>query len=231
MRRPEKEEIPYILAIVVTSFGILYNIFPVSISNVLILLGIDLLLSMAWKRSMVLSRVETLLKRERFFIDRGSLSGLSERLRKAKKSIWTMSESFGQLIGVDIGLLERKYEEGCEIRILMLNPDAIKGKMMSNKDEISLKGHLETSINIVGKYNEKSEKGGVIKARLLPFEPGFGLFITDGDSSEGEIKVELMLKGTTPHEWPNTIVTRKEGKTYDQLMKHFKKLWELSAPI
>lgn len=86
MRRPEKEEIPYILAIVVTSFGILYNIFPVSISNVLILLGIDLLLSMAWKRSMVLSRVETLLKRELFSLTEVHSLAYQNVLERRKKA-------------------------------------------------------------------------------------------------------------------------------------------------
>ena len=231
MRKPEKKEIPYLFAIILTSFGILYNFFPISTSNILILLGIDLLLSMAWKRSLILSRIENLLKKEKIFIDRGELPSLSERLEKAKKSISIMSEYFGRLIGVDFGLLEGKYNEGCEIKILLLNPKSVKTRMMSNLDPVSLRGHLKTAIKIIGNYKDRSEKGGVINGRLLPFEPGFGLFIIDGDSPEGEIKVELMLKGTTPSYWANVIIDRKEGKRYEQLMNHFKELWELSDPI
>ena len=234
MRKPKKEELPYIFSIIVTSFGILYNFFPLSTPNIIILLGIDVLLIMALQRSLVLLRIETYLRKERepkFFIDRGALPGLSERLERAKKNIWIMSESFGHLIGVDFGLLERKYTEGCEIRLLLLNPNVIKDKMMSNLDKDGLRSHLKTSINIIRKYKGKSTKGGVISGRLLPFEPGFGLFIIDEDSQEGEVKVELMFKNTTPYEWPNVIITRKEAKRYDQLTKHFKELWNLSDPI
>lgn len=231
MRWPRKEEIVYVLSIIVTSFGILYNFFSLSTPNIMILFGIDVLLIMAFQRFSILSRIETYLKKERFFIDRSELPSLSERFEKAKKSIWIMSESFGRLIGVDFGLLERKYNEGCEIRILLLNPKKIAKKMMSRLDEDGLRGHLETSINIIRKYKGRSEKGGVINGRLLPFEPGFGLLIIDEDSPEGEIKVELMLTGTYPHEWPNVIVTKEEGKRYNQLIEHFKELWKLSDPI
>ena len=231
LRWPRREEIPYILSITVTSFGIAWNFFPLSTSNIIILLGIDSLLVMALQRSSILSRIETCLKKDKFFTGRSKLPSLSERLEKAKKSIWIMSESFGRLIGVDYSLLERKYEEGCEIRILLLNPEKITKRMMSRLDEKSLRAHIETSITLIKKHKSKSEKGGVINGKLLPFEPGFGLFIVDEDYPEGAIKVELMLTGTPPPEWPNVIVTKREGKTYNQFKKHFTKLWELSDPI
>jgi len=231
MRLPKKEEIPYIIPIVVTSLGIIYNFFPISISNILILLGIDFLLSIAWKRFLTLLKIESLLKKEKFFIDRGALRRLSERLEKAKNSIWIMAESFGSLIGVYSDLLIKKYHEGCEIKILLVNPKIIKSKMMSNLNKNDLRTQIQTSINFIKKFKDKSDKEGIINGRLLPFEPGFGLFIIDGDSLEGEIKVELMLKNTSPDYWPNVIITREDYERYAQLIKHFNKIWDISDPI
>lgn len=232
MRRPRKEDIPYIFAIIVTSIGILYNLFPLSTPNVLILLGIDVLLTMAWQHSSVLSRIEIFLKREKFFIDRNELPSLPMRIAVAKKSIWIMAQSFGQLLGVSFRLLAKSYEEGCEIRILLLNPKIVKDKMMFHLPTDVLRNHLKASIVILRKYKEiKSEKGGVISCRLLPFETGFGLFIVDAEESEGKIKVELQLKKQDPYDWPNVIITRKEPKRYEQLKEHFEALWGMSDPI
>ncbi len=232
MKRPRKEDIPYIFAIVVTSIGILYNLFPLSTANVLILLGIDVLLTMAWHHSSVLGRIEVSLKREKFFVDRNELPRLPMRLAEAKKSIWIMAQSFGQLLGVSFRLLERCYEEGCEIRILLLNPKIVKNKMMFHLTTDILRSQLKASIAILRKYKGmSSEKGGVISGRLLPFETGFGLFIRDAEEPEGEIKVELQLKKQDPYEWPNVIITRKDPKRYGQLKEHFEALWEISDPI
>ena len=229
--KPKKEELPSLSLIIVTAIGILYSLFTLSLEIAFILIGIEALLWMALSRDSTISRIEAFLKKEKFFIYREKLLPLPERLEKAKKSIWIVSQTFTILIGTYSHLLEKKYKEGCDIRILLLNPKKIKSKMMSNLDKDVLKDQLNSSIKIIKKYKERSEKNGVINGRLLPFEAGFGLFIIDGKEPEGQIKVELILKNTGPAEWPNVMITRKEGKIYNHLMKHFSALWELSDPI
>ena len=187
---------------------------------------------MAWQHSSVLGQIEASLKREKFFIDRNELPRLPMRLAGAKKSIWIMAQSFGQLLGVSFRLLESRYEEGCEIRILLLNPKIVKDRMMFHLTTDILRSHLKASIDILRKYKGiRSEKGGTISGRLLPFETGFGLFIKDVEEPEGEIKVELQLKKQDPYVWPNVIITKKEPKRYKQLKEHFEALWAMSDPI
>ena len=224
-------DIYYIIPIIITTYGFFINLVPLSKSNALLFLGIDVLLVITWKQISFLTRIESFLKKK-IFIDRDDLPNLKERINRAKKSIWVMAQSHARLVGVDFGILEKKYNEGCDIRILLLNPDAIKNKMMSNWTEDDLRRQIDTSINILKNYKGKSQNGGCIESRLLPFEPGFGLFIIDGESQDGEIKIEFMLKGITPMEWPNHIIRRDEdSRRYDQFLKHFVKIWDISDPI
>jgi len=185
------------------------------------------------ERHGILLRVENLLKKEKFFVDRQDLPHVSERLKKAKRSIWISAITFGYLIGVESGLIERKYEEGCEIKILLLNPNKVSetGKVIGVNEEL-LRSQIQSSIDYLGKFKDKrSRKKGIIQAKLMPSFPGFGLFIIDADAPDGEIKLELVPCESIPAERPNVIITRKEAKRYDQFKEHFDKLWELSEPI
>lgn len=230
--KPKKEEIPYLFAIIITSVGIIYNFFPLSISTILILFGIDSLLWICLLQISKISKIENLLEKKKFFIDRKQVPSLSERLGTSKKSIWILGRRFSTLISTHFSLLEREFNKGREIRILMLNPKKIGSKIMSDLSPDLFKKQIHNSLEIISKYiGKRSERGGTILCRLLPFDISYGLFIIDGNELEGNIKVEMMIKGTDPSEYPNVIITRKESKRYSQLLTHFTELWKISDPI
>jgi hypothetical protein len=183
----------------------------------------------------ILKRIKDLVEKEKeLFRDRSEFP-LTEYLEKAKESIWVSAVSFGSLLNVDSDLIKRKYDDGCHIRVLLLRTDKTQetAKMCRGEvEEATLTRQIATSIEFLKKLNDtKSKKGGAIEAKFLPSFPGFGVSIIDGDTSEGEIKIELIPCGSAPYKRPNCFVTRKDPKRYEQLIEHFNNLWQVSEPI
>lgn len=228
--------LPLILSIIVSLIDYVFITTAIPL-NLLLFFFQYVAFSVILERHTILIDIEKLLKKERgtFFVDRKNLPGLSELIDTPKKSIWIEAVSYGKLCGSDRGLLIRKYDEGCKIKILLLNPVHAKeaSLMIQNLDVKTIQNQIEDAIRFLSEYrNKKSEKGGTITGKLLPSTPGFGIFIMDGDTDNGEVKVELMPCGTLPAEGPNVIITKSQDpKRYKQFIEHFNKIWEKSDPI
>jgi hypothetical protein len=225
--------LPPILSLIVTFFEFIFMATSLPM-NILLFIFQYIAFSVVLERHTILADLLKLAReRTAVFVDREHLPGLTEVVGKANKSLWIEAISFGRLCS-ERQLLANKYKDGCEIKLLLLNPKHATeaSKMIQNLDETTMQHQIEDTIRFILKSKEKSPKGGIITGKLLPSNPGFGVFITDGDTDNGEVKVELMPCGTLPAEGPNVIITKSQDlKRYRQFIEHFNNLWEKSDPM
>ena len=217
------------------SFILPYLQIPISIPEAVILLLLQFVAAtLVVERWKTLSNIQGVLLSRIGFVSREELEPMSKRIGDARKSIKISAISFAHLVGIEGPSLRTKYEEGCEIKILLVNPDkSEEACKMGDWDKTASANQINDSIAFLCKFKgQTSGKGGSIEARLLPSFPGFGVLILDEDTEQSTAKVELIPCGVQASKRPNYVFEKRNHyDLYRMFCEHFDKLWRVSDPI
>lgn len=170
---------------------------------------------------------------EFFFKDRESLQKIEERVEEAKNEICMTGISLTEIIGTHLSLLQKKLDEGCRVKLLLLNPYSETVKLAAKitspeKSAKALRSQIETSLKIVEPLTKQYRK---LAIRLLDDYPPFSLFLVDSEKPYGKIKVELYSYKSSPSERVHFFLHKSDKYWYSHFHDQFLKLWKSSKKL
>jgi hypothetical protein len=134
--------------------------------------------------------------------------------------------------------LKQKRDSGCHIRLILTNPanrivaDLIAQRLPeASSPEIAI-AHSQTAASALGKIVGTHPSGGSLEARVLDTLPPFGLFIIDGDTPNGTIRVELYPDNCPVPDRPVfELHASRDGDWYTFFYNQFETLWHKAAAV
>jgi len=164
---------------------------------------------------------------------RRMLKPLEDRLQSSKEIIITGGSLF-RLSSEYVGLFESLLKDGCNIKLLMLNPESNSAKLTAENivyeigDFESYKNHINSSLKNFGKLKEKYPEN--LSIRTSDFLPSFSLFGIDVTKPNGNIMVELYTHDVPTRERPHfNLLQQREPFWFEFFHKQFQKVWGKSV--
>lgn len=176
---------------------------------------------------------------ETFYANRSELPPFGEYIQGTKHEIFAVGACLGYVIAVQLGLLVRKAEEGCSIKLLLMAP-TIEGRRNPLVDEVS----KIALVPDIGKMIHFSLQrildatdylapavAGRIEVRVHSELPTCVLMFLDPRSATGRIRVELLPHRFDATDRPSFELRRQAGgRLYELLYSRYSALWEASTP-
>lgn len=187
----------------ITPFGIKFATEQV-VLGLLGFLAIDALV----ERLDILSKIEENVKKisdvtlstvrsDQFLKGREDLPKVGQTIADAKKDIWIAGVTLDSIVGISFNLKE-KMNQGCNIRILSINPYGKAIKFSSDYFDISLKGAPQringNLMNIISVLS-KADRGSY-EIRVIDNVFSTGYLIVDPELSTGWMNVQMYLYRT-----------------------------------
>lgn len=156
---------------------------------------------------------------------RKELKPLEVRLSQAKK-ITITGGSLYRLSDEYYAFFESKLKNGCQLEIVMVKPYSSAADLLCDNVVYETKDYKQYSFKISESLQRflrlKQEYNSGISIRLAENVPPFSLIVTDEDSSNASIKVELYSYSVPTRERMQFEVTREDAKSFaffiDQLI-------------
>lgn len=128
------------------------------------------------------------------------------------------------------GFYERKLKEGCNIWILLLNPESSSvgmwDKLVNRTDS---RAFVEQSLNEVERLTQLKTKG-TCEVRLLDMFLPFSLFIVDGAKESGSMTVEYHAYHVSIDERPHVDLSAlNDPYWFDYYRRQFEEAWSTST--
>ncbi len=174
----------------------------------------------------------------------GDLEPLEKRLEGAE-TVDISCSTCNALFSSYGWLIKKKWEEGCQIRILVAynpdwdeNSDLLTALVFNHQTHAPTgdvyKGQIEQGVKIfheLGLFTE-STKGGNVEIRKLSYLPVCSYMIVNRQSPDALIKVEMYVTGRENWQRPHFFVSRRENKNwYEFFASQFETLWSFSTPF
>ena len=154
--------------------------------------------------------------------------------RLSSKEIIITGGSLFRLSSEYVGLFESLLKDGCNIKLLMLNPESNSAKLTAENivyeigDFESYKNHINSSLKNFGKLKEKYPEN--LSIRTSDFLPSFSLFGIDVTKPNGNIMVELYTHDVPTRERPHfNLLQQREPFWFEFFHKQFQKVWGKSV--
>jgi len=171
------------------------------------------------------------------FRKRGQLPDLNDRI-EATRELLLSGLTFGQIYNRG-NELAQLLKEGCNIRILAVQPDSQAISYVANIDPniasfpnphkalaIRIDEHLQSIYRICS--GEIYPKMGTIEIRTLDYVPPFVLFGVDCNvksKSIGSLKVELLAHAPSS-ERPHVVLSDPDDQWYRFFLNQFERFWD-----
>ena len=171
-----------------------------------------------------LTEKEFLLKR------RHDLLPFEERFFQVK-NICISGFSLVSIRSTHYGIIEKKYLDGSEIELTVLNPynkqllEMAVNILPAFTNYESLKSEIETTITRFSKLNLEKASNGKIDIYMVDKIPSCGYVIVDPYEPLGKIKAEIYLENVAAGSRPHITLTKKDnGFWYDLFLNSYKKM-------
>ena len=171
---------------------------------------------------------------DKFLVRRADFPPLEIALSNAKQ-IEVVGTSLNAFANTYHSFLEQKREAGCQIRLITTNPSNKVADLIAQrfpeapKREVHL-AHVKSVLRSLSNISGHLPSGGSIEVRLLDTLPPFGLFIIDGDTSNGRIRVELYPDSVSLSDRPIfELLASRDGEWYKFFRQQFEFLWQKSS--
>lgn len=162
------------------------------------------------------------------------LPPLEERLKNVK-SLYIAGMSLLAISTQNYELLFKKIDEKCEIKLLLLNPEnetLMKSTciFVGNLNQEEHRQEIITSINTFVS-DPTFLKSGLVEIRIYDYPLTHGIFITDGENTEGKMHIEMYIYkkrgGWTPR-FP--LVKKDNPELFSFFLEEFKAIWNNASP-
>ncbi|MBM3300188.1 MAG: hypothetical protein FJY85_09555 [Deltaproteobacteria bacterium] len=175
------------------------------------------------------------LRKGAFLKLHGEGSRFAERAKQARQ-IFLGGYTLINVVGSNMGLLEQRLKDGCQLRVLMIDPNALAGELIRSTE---LTGRFSRDAETVLAYmiqlreTIRSTKKGKLEVRLLNFVPSCGFIIIDGGQPYGWMSIGI---------YPPAYKSRLEERVHFELnrdgdqpwfglfMGQYEKLWGEGRP-
>jgi len=247
------ENIPTVIAIAggvaVAAMHLLGFGNPASLSAATALVLAAVATSILVERVVSLQRIETSLAEirgemslpaiETFYANRSEQPAFGEYIQGSKDEILAVGACLGYLIGVQLGLLVRKAEEGCRIKLLLMaptiegqpNPLVEKVGRATLAPDIGRMIHFSLDRVMDAKRTLPPHTSGRIEVRVHGELLTCILLFLDPRSPAGRIRVELLPYNFDSTDRPGFELRRQAGgRLYELLYSTYSDLWEASTP-
>ncbi|MFX0136061.1 MAG: DUF5919 domain-containing protein [Candidatus Hodarchaeota archaeon] len=176
-----------------------------------------------------------------FHSSRKNMISFSELINKAKKELIFYSIQHDTLVKNFLGQIEKKAEDGCKIKILIMSPLTENGSINPNVSEIAkhrlysgLLQKLESNITTLKDWMARLDSSIYNRIEIRTYQefPVATYTFIDRETMDGFVQVEVCLYGIQVFDMPSYIVTKKNGGNfYDMHYKSFEKLWTNAKDI
>lgn len=180
-----------------------------------------------------------------FHPTREKLPKLDTVIKAAKKEIVLYAVIHNSLVHGHLGLLREKAENGCKIKILIMDAKDSHGNKNPNLKALGeirpdvwgrhrAISRIEANTNILRNWLEalSPQLRQMVEVRTYTEVPVAAYTVIDRDEIEGFAIVEVMLYGTDVYNIPHYIISRKDsGKFFDIHCSSFDILWSKSKAL
>ena len=165
---------------------------------------------------------------------RSQLPPLEDRLSGAK-SIDICGMSLLAISTEYRGLLLKKVMNGCRVRLIILNPlnESLMQMITTLVSYAAPEVHTHAITTSLASLSSDSAfiNSDLVQIRLLDYPLAHGLFIMNGDTPTGEMRVELYMHNETPRNTPGFSIKReKDPEWFNYFLTEFQELWERAVP-
>jgi hypothetical protein len=174
---------------------------------------------------------------DRFFVRRGALPPIESAFVNAKQ-IDVSAISLATLSVTHHALLDSSREAGCKIRLICTNPanrqiaNLIAERIPEAPNGDMHIAHVGTALKALRSITGQSASGGNLEVRVINSLPPFGLFVVDGDSSHGKLRVELYPYGCPVADRPVIeLLASRDGDWYVLFRQQFEALWQKAESV
>lgn len=177
-------------------------------------------------------------EREAFLKTYDQLAPLAERLR-GTNTIWISGRTLSSMIGIYRDLFRHKIvEDNCEIRILIVEPDGdvARAETLQHHNEGSLQNCATKARSTIASLEvlrrDVGDRSCNLEVRRLDYAPRFGLMITDPESNEGVVQVQLLSHWRTSWGRPIFRIMRNENtRWFNEFVLQFSELWGAATSL
>jgi hypothetical protein len=176
-----------------------------------------------------------------FYTKRDSLPSLGDLLNRAKKEIALYSVGHTTLVHQHLHLLEKKIEDGCEVKILIMCPRDEDGNANPNvlavqalTPQSNTLARLEAHLAILKDWYDclSEEAKRRVEVRTYWEHPGVTYTFIDREEGNGFVQVGMMLPTVHIDTLPHYVVTRRDGgQLFHTHCNSFNGLWTASAVL
>ncbi|MCB1824751.1 MAG: hypothetical protein KDJ54_09350 [Candidatus Competibacteraceae bacterium] len=171
------------------------------------------------------------------FLDRNEidreLGTLQQRFEKAKTSVFISGNDLKFVAESSSSLIDSLLNRKIKVKLLATNPGTTAAEMLEKIDpRFNSSGQFQASMEEVQKRLEKWKKDypSFFEYRLLPFLPALGFFITDPNSPNGIVKIEIYTaKEFGPiNSRPHIVLHKSSRQWREYFIKQSENYWDLA---
>lgn len=161
-----------------------------------------------------------------FLQSRSDLKSLEEQTRTASEII-ILAISGVSLIGPHFGLFTRKLQEGCRLRLILLDPESQAVNTWNLIAQyIATKREIEATLQQLSELTKSERYKGQCEVRLAPVFSPFSMVIIDSNKPTCRMVVEYHAFSTPVINRPHVQLTRVGNwNWFDFYMGQFEKVW------
>lgn len=174
------------------------------------------------------------LRLDELAFTRKELKPLEARLSQAKK-ITITGGSLYRLSDEYYAFFESKLKNGCQLEVVMVKPYSNAANLLCDNVVYETKDYTQYSLKISESLQRflrlKQEYNRNITIRLTENVPPFSLIVTDEDSPNASVKVELYSYSVPTRERMQFEVTREDAKSFTFFIDQLCTIREISDEV
>jgi hypothetical protein len=224
-----------ILLTVVAQGLSLFGVIRLSLGENLIVLLLALLaVDALTERLTILEKIRNDIKNidNRILLDRNELSPLPHRIAQCR-TIHFVGMSLVSLAVQHYGDLAKKAQEGCEIRILVLNPnnDQLIKTTCSFVRSLTPDAHRQQILTSLDTLCSNLKKFKTVDIHITDYPISHNFFAVNAEKMDGEMWIEPYLSWGTPYERPCIHLQQSKDPTwFERFWIEYEEMWSHSKP-
>ena len=161
-----------------------------------------------------------------FLRTRSDIKSLDEQTETASEIVISAISAVS-LIGPNFGLFKRKLQDGCRLRVLLLDPESQAVDTWNLIAQYgATKREIEATLQQLGELTKLEKYKGQCEVRLAPVFSPFSMFIVDSKETPCHMIVEYHAFSTPVINRPHVQLTRGANqKWFDFYMSQFEQIW------
>jgi hypothetical protein len=162
------------------------------------------------------------------------LPDLTSYLVKAK-SIDICGVTINRSIQRYLNILEERLNSGCKIRAILIDPNSIAPEHAESKsrstDARTYRSKIALTLHYLHELKKKTlSSSGTLSVRVVPFDPSFGMFIINGDDSDGIIACEI-YQHSSNDPCPSFQLNAIDKNWFTFFRRQYSVMWEKGVPV